>query len=288
MRISVRWATVLCLWAAIVSPVFTIAAPTGSLVDPTARIDYGHTDGSGTLLLKIDGLDDQTNKPDLLGEVKDLQVPAPPPTKVDVSKKEVQTPGRGSRTFLLTLDVHGLPSNTTQKRWLSFALAGVDVTLQYTLTNMAADSFSWAVKGLPSIAIKPGRAIPISIATGPVPATGVRVLQTALIEKTSKEPIASTGLKLCEDAHSGCDGSGLSLPARSPVQLWLQGADNGPGQYEGSVIVASNEKPDGDLIQMTIYLSTLRRKLAGVGVIFLGVVLAWFCTVYIKNRIKTS
>jgi len=54
----------------------------------------------------------------------------------------------------------------------------------------------------------------------------------------------------------------------------------------GNVIVASAEKPEGETLAVTIYGTTLCRQLAGVLMILLGVICAWFVTVYLQNRIN--
>ena len=262
------------------------AAPAASLVDSVARIDYGRSDGSATMVLKVDGLDAAAMaNPDVLRNVQDLQLPKPPPAEVEVASRELQQArGAASRTWLLTITVRGLPANTTQQRYLAFSLAGSAVTLAYSLTNTAAGRFAWTVRGPANMTIAPGEAIPIAVSVGPVPATGVTVLQTALTEKVSKRPISSEGLHLCRTAQA-CDGSDLSLPPNAPVQLWLHGADQA-GAFEGSVTIAAIEKPEGDTIALNVYLTSLWYKLGGVASILIGVVAAWLVTVGVRHRIN--
>jgi hypothetical protein len=193
------------------------AAPSFSFVDPVARIDYGRSDGSATLVLKVDGLDASAmTKPDVLGDILDLRLPTPRPVEVTVARDELQQArGAASRTWLLTITVRGLPANTTQQRYLAFSLAGSDVTLAYSLTNTAAGRFAWTVKRPRQHDIALGEAIPIAVSVGPVPATGVTVLQTALTEKVSKRLISSEGLHLCRTG-SGLRRIRVFAPAECP------------------------------------------------------------------------
>jgi hypothetical protein len=263
-----------------------LAAPSPSLVEPVARIDYGRSDGSATMVLKVDGLDASAMaKPDVLSNIKDLQVPTPPSVEVDVASRELQQArGAASRTWLLTIAVRGLPANTTQQRYFAFSVAGSDITLAYSLTNTAPGRFSWTIKSPANMTISPGEAIPIPVSTGPVPATGVTVLQTALTDKVNKRPISSKGLHLCRTAQA-CNGSDISLPPNTPVQLWLHGADRA-GAFEGNVTIAAVEKPEGDTITLNVYSTSFCYQIGGVLAILVGIVLAWAVTIGVRNRIN--
>lgn len=207
------------------------------------------------------------------------------PVLVDPVVTKLAPPESTSRSWLLALDADGVPANTTQPRWLTVVLGGQDGTLPYTLTNTALAAFSWTVRGLPSLAIRPGDPIPVSISVTSVPATAVKVLQTGLIEKESMQLISRTGLTLCESATSPCTSGTVNIPPNTAAQLWLWGTDR-PGKFEGSVVIASAEKPAGESISMTIYSTSLCYQIVGVFVILFGVVLAWFCTVFIRNRLN--
>ncbi len=258
-------------------------AVVASLVEPIARIDYGKSSGTAQLTLELEALSAaQVEQADLLGPLTDTGSDA---TKVRVARAlELQPRGASTRYYVLDLAVSDLPANASQKRFLRFTVDGADELVAYTLTNTAAATFSWTPRAVPAIALAPGDAIPLSIAVGPVPATGVKAVQTALIENVGKTPIAADGLVLCRTPKP-CDGKGIDLPPLSPNQLWLV-AVGGPGQYGGSVTVAANEKPEGDAVAMTVYSSSLAYKLGGVAVIFAGVVLAWYFTFYVRSRLN--
>lgn len=265
------------------------AATTATLVNPTAAVEYGHTDGPATMLLRVDGVDPQSTG--ALGHVAELvEVPGQNPrsTKVTFKVAELYSPGTTSRNFLVTADVTGLPVNSSVPRYLMFALDGTATTLSYTLTNKAPVPFSWTVKPPPSsLSIHPGDPIPIGIAVGQVPATGVTLLQSSLLEKSRKSLLSPDGLRLCPEPNRACDGMPLTLPANSPMQLWMYGA-TGVGQYDGSVTVASQEKPEGDSFSLTIYSSRWQYQVAGIGSILFGVVLVWLVGVYGRNRLNRA
>jgi uncharacterized membrane protein YgcG len=77
-------------------------------------------------------------------------------------------------------------------------------------------------------------------------------------------------------------GQTLNLPANSPAEVWLWGAE-GAGVYEGSVTLASKEKPEGDTVLMNVNSSSGKDKAWGVSAIFASVALTWLLTVYLRN-----
>jgi hypothetical protein len=262
------------------------ASPLPSLVDTTARIEYGHVEGTARLLVKVDGLDTTAMaQTDLLGNVADSSLPKPTSVSIDKDRPEIQQHGATSRMWLLTLAVKDLPTNTTQTRYLTVTLGGKDVTLAYTLTNTAADKFTWTVRGPPAITVVPGGSVPISLSMGNVPATGVTVLRTDLVDKSTHAPISETGLSLCRSSTRSCTDESITLGPSEPGKLWLWGA-NTPGRFEGTVTIATPEKPEGDPMTITVYVTSIWYELAGVGAILIGVILSWFFTVVIKNRIN--
>ncbi len=61
-----------------------------------------------------------------------------------------------------------------------------------------------------------------------------------------------------------------------------------PGQFEGSVTLASDEKPEGDKINMNVWVTSLWRQAAGVCVILAGVCVNLLVTVFVRNRISRN
>lgn len=280
-RVARLVAVAAAMWASA-----AVAAPTATLIDPTARLDYGATGGNVTMVLQVDGLDAQAKQnSDLVQNLHDLDQPNPPNVTVDIKAEERAPSGSTARTWLLLLRIAGLPANSTQKRYLALDVGGKSVLLDYTLTNKAVANFSWTVKAPPSIAICPGQAIPLAISVGPVPATGITLINPHLVEKTRKSLIAPSGLRLCRNPGDPCNDEKIDIPASSVTQLWLRGAE-GVGQYEGTVTVASTEKPEGDAVPLTVYSTRRSLQVLGIIAIFGGVLLAWVVTVFGRNLLN--
>ncbi|OYY27536.1 MAG: hypothetical protein B7X79_08505 [Acidovorax sp. 17-64-282] len=87
---------------------------------------------------------------------------------------------------------------------------------------------------------------------------------------------------MCPSSAQDCVGQTLNLPANSPAEVWLWGAE-GAGVYEGSVTLASKEKPEGDTVLMNVNSSSGKDKAWGVSAIFASVALTWLLTVYLRN-----
>lgn len=261
--------------------------PVPSFTDAVARLEYGKPAGTINLLLKVDGIAEaDLKKDDLVAKVADVGGQSGPPfVKPEVRAKALPYTGKATRYWMLTLEVSEAPIGTTQPRGLSMVVGGVDRYLPYTLTNTAAEKFTWSVKISPTITQAPEAPIPVSISVGPVAATGVKVLQTALFDKAFKKPLAPTGLTLCPSNKNSCNGKELTLQAHTPNQLWLWGASE-VGVFEGSVTLAAAEKPEGDSVSLTINSSTANLKQQGVLVIFLSVFITWFITVLVRNWIN--
>lgn len=143
--------------------------------------------------------------------------------------------------------------------------------------------FAWTVKPTPVLTRSPGEPLPLSIVVGPVPASGVTVVQSALVERISRRPLAPAGLRLCPTAVKDCAGQPLDVPANSSAALWLWGAE-GMGVYEGSVTVAAREKPEGDAVAMTVNSSSRASKAWGVAAIAFSIFLTWLLSVFVRNR----
>lgn len=145
-----------------------------------------------------------------------------------------------------------------------------------------AASFAWTVKAIPVMTRSPGEPIAISVVVGALPASGVAVVQSALVERIWKRPLAPTGLRLCRTATQDCSGQPLDLPANSAAALWLWGAE-GIGVFEGSVTLAARERPDGDAVAMTVNSSSTARKLGGVVTLIASIFLTWLLAVVVRN-----
>jgi len=258
------------------------AAPTPKLVVDVAPISG--SGGTGAVTLSLVGLSDaESHDPKLLPAVSEIGAPNPP--EVKVSGMSELPPADKTRSWVIALSVQNLALNSTQQRFITFSVEGTPYTLPYTLTNIPGTKFSWTVRAIPAVAIKPDGAIPISITTGPVGATSVRVGYSTLVEKTTKAALGAGALRVCDSATGPCKLDSVAVGANQTRQVWLRGCFSW-GQYEGSILLTTPEKPDGDTVSFTVFCSDISAKSLGVLLIFLGVVIGWYATVYARNAIN--
>jgi hypothetical protein len=179
-----------------------------------------------------------------------------------------------------------LPASSSQRRFIQFTCSGKRYTAPYTITNIADTLFKWTVQPPPLMAIDTSGAIPISIAVGPVAASAIHVLHSTVTEKNRKIPLGEP-LVLCESADGDCraDKKDPRINARQAREVWLHGPFL-PGQYEGTLLIVTPEKPEGDTITISVFCSSAWAKFWGVGAIFGGVVLGWFATVFARNLLN--
>lgn len=261
------------------------ADPAPRLLDDIAVVPGGGQDGAAALRIVVSDLNptDLANEK-LLHDTSDVGAPKPADVKPDIPS-ELPHPDEHSRAWIVLLNIHGLPANTSQLRFLTFSLGDKKHTLPYTLTNIPGSKFSWTVKSVPSTAVTPDGAIPIFVTVGPVPVTSVHVAQSTLMEKVGKTPLSATDLRLCTSSTDPCDTKTVQLAANSSPQLWIRGKFR-PGQYDGSLIIATPEKPEGELVTLTVFCSCWGMKIFGIVLILLGVVAGWFATVFARNLLN--
>lgn len=287
-RLKSHWLLPLACFALLIASGNSIAEQKATLIDSVARLQIGQAKGTPSITLTVEGLD-KAGMADaqLVSAATDLGLPAAPPTVAPMLKiKELPIAGTTSRSFALVLDVDGLPTNTAQPRFLNVTIGGKDTGFSYSLSNVGPEKFAWTVKASPIVAITAGKPIPVSIAVGNVPARGIAVFQTALVERNTRRMIAPEGLRLCESASMDCVGKPIEdLERNVPRPLWLWGASE-VGVFEGSVTLSTLDKADGDSIPFTVYSSTDCHRTWGVITIFAGVVFAWFGTAFVRNKIN--
>lgn len=283
-------------------PTPTPAPPTASLIpDATAHLRFGETEGKPKLMLIVAGISDKAaGKPDPVGLI---DITASETTVGPIAFKLIAS-GATSRVYELELSVKGLPRNATQTRTLAFTVGGGDKQLTYTLTNVSAFSYGLTLKPPPAgAALDRGAWIPVGAVVGALPLTGVKLLQSVVIEKNTKRPLTKPRLQLCLDPGSDaqpnpqsdpkwkpagpCDnGQGVDLAANKDVRLWLGPAD-AVGTYENqAVTIASDQKLEGELATLTFFVSSWGHKALGVFFILLGVAVAWVPMVYVRGRLS--
>jgi hypothetical protein len=256
------------------------AAPAASLLEDSVTTTG---DGGAVLMLKLTGLDAPgMADAGLPGKPRDLAARAAPAVEI-ATVDEVAPAGSDSRVWRLGLRVAGTLPAAGQQRWLVVTLDKKDHWLAYRLSAPERPRFSWTIEAMPNVAIEPDQAIPVAIAASGVAATQVRATLSTLVEKSSRKALAPAGFKLCPQAEvSSCTGP-LTVPVNEPTRAWLHGA-TGPGQFEGSVTLASAELPQGQKLTMNVWVSSLWHQGFGVLAILAGVLLNLVVSVGLRNR----
>jgi len=263
--------------------------------DATIRIPFGSTDGMVQVLMKAENL-----TADVIGDAKDpvlkdlgsagepisTTVAFENPVAVDVSAT--------SRAWLWTARISKLEPNSNQKRSASLSFGKVQQYIGYTITNLSPTAFTWslAAPGVPWLVWfgYPGtqRATPVVVTTGDYPATGFRLSQTTLRDGVGTSQIALEDLELCETVNGPC--SSFNIAPRSNRTFYVrlkEKAGHGiwqGGKYTGTLSFAVNERPELQTINVTLQASSFRAKDLGIGLVAIGIIVAWFTSVWMRAR----
>lgn len=158
--------------------------------------------------------------------------------------------------------------------------------------SAAQEAFSWTLTAPPAeIGLQQGEALGVGVAVGPVEATNVLVLQSALVETGSHRQLAEGRLTLCADAAETCDGKPITLAKNRPHRLWLKPTSTGwfdVGKFSGTVTIAAAQKPAGESLTTTVYISSEWHRWAGVLALAIGVAVAWLVAVPVRARMQRN
>src|SRR6185369_12881361 len=107
-----------------------------------------------------------------------------------------------------------------------------------------------------------------------------------LIEQSTKQAITLDSLRLC-NSGSKCDGTQpITLQANMPTPLQLCTTRTFHGNYRGAIVLASREKPDGDIILQNAQFSSFSAKFWGFVLILVGVAVAFVAKVWARGRLE--
>lgn len=243
----------------------------------------------GSLLVTVDGVDakDMENK-GLLSGIDDIKQ-ANGVGEVSFEKAIELAHGPAQRRWLLPFKVKNLPAGTTQTRYLSFKLGDADWALPYQIASPAAPTISWSLKPVPAgnrrlDAANEGLPISIAVSDG-ANLTGVRLMALDLVDQSTRKSLAKKEWRLCQSA-AVCTTEVSSL-AGGAHPLWIVPADFDtipPGRYEGMLTIASDDKPVGESINLTLNISQLNRQWLGFGAILAGIALGFYVTTFLRRR----
>jgi hypothetical protein len=169
-------------------------------------------------------------------------------------------------------------------RKATLQVGGKEVRVSYVLTNRAAQ-----VDKLPAVVAAAewsalARPLPIIVSTADTPATRLEA-SAVFTEKSTHVALPKDAVILCTSEHGACGE--VSVPAYSSKTVFLRYV--GPrdaGIYVGSLTLHSLEYAGSAPAALTIDISTPADIWAGVGVVGLGVLLAWWVKSWTSNRIQ--
>ena len=135
------------------------------------------------------------------------------------------------------------------------------------------------------------RCTAISVNPGDLPASGVRLLQSTLVEASSKRPLALDHFRLC--ANTRCKSNEgtkpLTLPARQPTPVWIcLDEDFVAGKYGGKLTLAPAQKAETQTLDLNLWASDLSIRTLGFLLIALGVYGSYWLKVVSKTERFTT
>lgn len=270
-----------------------IAAPVPS--SPTVVVNVGATSASapaaGSLLVAVDDLaGGELKDPNLLSAPTDIDA-ATAPGHVSFGKPVALAPVRSQRRWLIPFSVRDVPAGTTQTRYFTFKVGAADWALPYQIATPASVPVSWSIKPPPAAnrALGFGDGIPINVAVnGTTSITGVSLMPLDLVEQVSHRPLSNVQWFLCH-TRSACKQNEVSSLNGGPNSLWIMPADDAavpPGRYEGTITIASIDKPAGESVGLTLNFSSLRDKIYGVLAILAGMAVGLYATMILRKRVE--
>lgn len=246
----------------------------------------------GSLLVTVDGLAvRETNDAQLLLAPRDIQE-ASPVAKVAFGAPVALAPGSSQRRWMLPFQVTGLPAGTTQTRYVEFKLGAARWALPYQIASPTVPAVSWSLKPPPASnrALHSGDGIPISIAVNAgATLAGVTLMPLDLIEKSTGRPLANVQWRLCRTPTTCGKAEMPTSLDGGPHSFWIMpvdGASVPPGKYEGTVTIASADKPTGESVSVTLSFSSLRVQAYGFLVILSGLGLGFYVTTFLRRRVE--
>ena len=257
-----------------------IASPTAgpfSFAEPTVRLPAGNQNGTTEIILRSST--PQTAPPTL----KDVDLPRP--LAAPVTFELVPDSNAPPNTWRYRAIVFDLAPSTSQQHYALVTSADNKTQhLLYTVTNQPAGSFSWSVSKVPDPWVASGgdgACTAFTVTTKDAPATDVKVFST-LVEQTTKEGITLDALRLCP-VGSKCDGTQpITVAANVPTALQLCTTKSFHGKFDGSVVLASRQKPEGDTVLQHAQFSSGGAKVFGFALILAGVVFAFVAKVWAR------
>jgi hypothetical protein len=255
--------------------------PSFGFVDPVVAIGAGQTDGTGEVVLRVAGrpcpatLADSVPKPNPL---------VPGALTIDFLLGPTEAVEGGSLCHFVA-KVKDLPANSAQKRSAMFPLGGASRRLVYWLTNRAPAALAISPPVDPWV-VHSSRCTALSVNPGDLPVTGLRLLQSTLLEDSSKEPIGLSDLVLCSPGPCQ-ETTPLAFPEgqSNTLSICLKEGFAGSGKYSGKLVLGTARRADFQSIDLKLYKSGTGIRILGFFLICVGIGGSYWLKVAAKSQL---
>jgi len=275
------------------------AAPTIALVDTEVVITPDKETALGSLVLTIIPETAAAGAKPRIKAIHDVKKAAAAPPTVTFSQDPVEVAGVGPAVrFLLPFTVAQMPAAARLTRYVELQIDGVTWTGSYRLATgpappapvpvpwrILAQSMSKHVAGA-------DWAVPIDII---IPknanVSGFKLGTDTLMRAPDFRRLAGGKLAICP-TEKPCAGDGMDLPSPSR-RVWLTRLAPGeedifsdPGTYTGSVMLVSNDRPEGETVSVTVAVTNPWVSGTGVALIGIGVGLSYLFSTFLRHWIR--
>lgn len=171
-------------------------------------------------------------------------------------------------------------------RILTQGMIFIWIAVASLLSGHAVAFENLTIKALPSVALSAGRPLPLTVIVGQNNEPTVRIGFVSLIERQSKRPISTGGLRICHSGTGACATDFVELPANRSYNLFIWGIED-EGVFEGTVTISTASKPAGETSPpMTVYVSSAQAKFFGVLTIASSVIVAFLFSVILRSMLN--
>jgi len=257
--------------------------------NPIVRVGVRETSLRPRVLLKAQGPNLRALAHGLVPVVKDLLGEGPAGLKVTFATPRLVASSDTTIRWVVEVTVEGLPENSQVTRTASLQYRTTSELQEYTITNRPAGTFTWTLTPPPGqLVLTDNDRTTFVVSTGEVPATDLRIVHSTLQEATTDAQLGADHLTLCVEEGDTCRAGQIDLPANHIARLGLRvdSAFAASGAFTGTVYLGVDEKQDPTSFTLTVFSSSMCGKLMGAGVLFAGLALGWFVSVYARNKIN--
>lgn len=139
----------------------------------------------------------------------------------------------------------------------------------------------WAVASPPSLVLRSNHDLPVRI-TATQKLEHIGVTYSTLQENTTKALVDLSRLKLCANSDTVCTQPVSFDPAdATPIRVRI--GDVPAGTYAGIVSLSAADAGDRKDLSLTVYASSFCLRLAGFGLLGLGIGLSWLVTRWLRR-----